>query len=202
MRSFVRVGRFEVLFSSIALLAAILLLALVRCGRSPAPCDVVVSVFPLEQIAREIAGERLAIMSLLPPGASPHTFEPRPADIARVESARLVVRVGAGIDNWAERLLGEAKSEKRALILLAQPPPELPEGGVPDPHIWLDPIRVRDSIVPALAQAFSEIDPEGGRIYLERERRTKDLLSGLDRDIRKILSRAPGRRFISFHRAW
>jgi len=68
-----------------------------------------------------------------------------------------------------------------------------------DPHVWLDPIRVRDVIAPALAGALARIDPgghyESGLAALQAE------ITDLDAEIRRILS-GHGTKFVAFHSAW
>ncbi|MGH9388629.1 MAG: metal ABC transporter substrate-binding protein, partial [Vicinamibacteria bacterium] len=137
MKRFARTRRPELLYSAAAAFAATLLPVLFRCGPASPPGDIVVSIFPLEQIAREIVGDRLRIETLLPPGASPHTFEPRPGDVARTEQARLFVRIGGGFDDWAENLLGAANPKRTTLSLLEARRPDLRGRNSTDPHIWL-----------------------------------------------------------------
>jgi zinc transport system substrate-binding protein len=62
---------------------------------------VAVTIFPVADLAREIAGPAADIVVVLPPGASPHTFDPSPDLARRLARARLVVAVGAGLDDWA-----------------------------------------------------------------------------------------------------
>lgn len=66
---------------------------------------VVASILPLGDFCQQIGGDRVQVQVLIPPGASPHVFEPSPAAVARATRARLFVYVGAGLDPWAERLL-------------------------------------------------------------------------------------------------
>src|SRR5690606_28211103 len=99
-----------------------LLFALVVSGKSiAAPVEaaaipVVVTIHPLSSIVKAVGGPLVRVETLLPPGASPHTFEPRPAHVRAVAEAQLVVAVGAGLDDW---VLAIARSAKDAGILLA-----------------------------------------------------------------------------------
>ncbi len=66
---------------------------------------VAASILPLGDFCQKIGGERVTVTVLIPPGASPHVFEPSPAAVAQAVRARVFLYVGAGLDPWAERLV-------------------------------------------------------------------------------------------------
>lgn len=154
-----------------------------------------VSIHPLELLLREIGGERLELVTLVPPGASPHTFEPLPGDVARLARARAFWRVGGGLDDWALRLAGAAPPGLETPALIEA-------GASPDPHVWLDPLLVRDALVPRLAGWLAAADPAARADTLRRAAAFRASLTALDREIREILAGAPGRSYVAFHAAW
>jgi ABC-type Zn uptake system ZnuABC Zn-binding protein ZnuA len=173
-----------------------------------ADVEAVASVHPLALLLRAVGGERVAVHVLVPPGASPHTFEPRPGDLARLARADLFVQVGGGLDDWAGRLLDAAPGGLRRRLLLSAPglaapgAPE-PSGRAPaDPHVWLDPVAVRDALAPALVDDLCALDPAHASEYRTRLAAFRDELSALDAEIRARLAEAPGRRYVAFHNAW
>ncbi len=98
-------------------------LALACDGGSPSPAAserprVAVSIFPLYDIARRVAGDRLDVVCVLPPGRSEHGYDPSPREMAAVSGARLGVLVGLEMDGWAERIVrGAATSAPDMLVL-------------------------------------------------------------------------------------
>ncbi len=66
---------------------------------------VVASILPLGDFCNQIGGDRVEVQVLVPPGASPHTFEPPPSLVAKATQARVFVYIGAGMEPWAQRLL-------------------------------------------------------------------------------------------------
>ena len=71
-----------------------------------------------------------------------------------------------------------------------------------DPHVWLDPIRVRDALVPALAGDARGADPDRPR---ETTRQSRDaFVRGSARSTPRSAARSrdAGRRFVAFHGAW
>ena len=56
--------------------------------------NVVTSIFPLQEFAKAVGGERANVDLLLPPGAEPHTWEPRPSDIVKITKADIFIYIG------------------------------------------------------------------------------------------------------------
>jgi len=194
--------------AGLAALAAVF--AALAAARAPAtppgPPDprplVVASLYPLELLAREIGGERIRIATLVPPGASPHVFEPRPADVAQVARARGFLRVGGGLDGWTGALLGATSPAPEPFSLLPAEARGRHAHGASDPHVWLDPLAVRDVYAPALAGYLARLDPAGQPYYAERLADFTRRLSALDAELRALLAAAPQRRYVAFHSAW
>jgi len=69
-----------------------------------APPRVAATIFPLHDIVRQVAGSVADVVLVLPPGGSPHTFEPTPATVRALSDASLMFVVGHGLDDWAARL--------------------------------------------------------------------------------------------------
>lgn len=180
-----------------------------------APLRIVTTIQPLGLVASELGGERVVVSVLVPPGASPHTFEPQPSDVQSLVAARLIVEVGGGLDGWAHPLLAAASARPERLTLLdlpgLDPLPAAPGAHVDsgprdaahrlDPHAWLDPIRVRDVLVPALAAKLTALDPSGRAVYQASRDRFVARLTALDAEIRATLA-DHGRSFLAFHGAW
>ncbi|MBI3782753.1 MAG: zinc ABC transporter substrate-binding protein, partial [Deltaproteobacteria bacterium] len=132
------------------------LAAFVLANQALASLRVVATIHPLADLVAQIGGLEVSATTLLPAAANPHSFEPSPAQMRAVAQSALLVRVGAGLDNWADKLLDAATSkvivvtvtDGMTLEALADDHGESEHGG--DPHVWLDPILVRDHIVPMI----------------------------------------------------
>jgi zinc transport system substrate-binding protein len=73
---------------------------------------IAVSIFPLYDITRRIAGDRLDVLLVLPPGKSEHGYDPTPKEIARLEGAKLGIAVGLDMDGWVENIIKSAGGTK------------------------------------------------------------------------------------------
>jgi len=158
------------------------------------PLVAVATITPLGFLLEELGGERVTVHVLVPPGATPHTFEPRPSDLARVAEARLFVTAGRGVDEWVASL---AVAEGPAPLVL-----QGALGPGQDPHFWLDPIAVRDGVLPVLEAALVAADPDGREHYAERRRAFAHILSALDHEIRSALTGVSRRPVVPLHDAW
>jgi zinc transport system substrate-binding protein len=116
---------------------------------------VVATIFPLADIIKQIGGEAVEVATLLTPGSSPHTFEPTVEQARAVSEADLMVFVGGGLDNWAVKLgtAGEKTVLLEIMALLAKE--EDSDAAFTDnPHIWVDPVLVKERIAPLICRAL------------------------------------------------
>ena len=59
----------------------------------------------LADLASNVAGDRLQVVSIVKPGAEIHGYQPTPSDIERASKADLIVENGLGLELWAQRFL-------------------------------------------------------------------------------------------------
>lgn len=72
-----------------------------------------VSIFPIYDLVRRVAGPDADVTLVLPPGHTEHSFDPTPKDIETVSKAKIGVMVGLGLDPWMEKLLKDAAPKAR-----------------------------------------------------------------------------------------
>ncbi len=176
---------------------------------------VVATIFPLADFVKNVAGDRVEVVTLLPAGASPHTYEPVPGDIRALAGAMLLVVNGAGLDYWVEGLKSAAEADlpvldtsaalaREGLLLSLDEHGHEGEadghGGV-NPHYWLDPV-LAERQVEAIAAALSAADPDGSDFYRENAAAYAASLRSLDEETRARTQSFSQREFIAFHPAW
>ncbi|MBX3378801.1 MAG: zinc ABC transporter substrate-binding protein [Phycisphaeraceae bacterium] len=159
---------------------------------------VVVTIPPLKGIIEPLLPEGSTVKALMPPGRSEHHYEFTPADMVSVGGADLVLYVGMGLEAQLEKFLESHESKRRVDIGLADcfevdtdddGQHGHAEGeahdhghGMGDPHVWLDPILVRDAL-PRLA--------EGVRVAMEargewNEAAKQRLQSALEAELARV----------------
>lgn len=121
-------------------------------------------------IARNVAGSRLKVESLMPLGLDPHAFELSPQDLIKVAESPLIILNGAGLEESLEEAILNAGGEHlviEASTGLASRPVDADAGHLheeSDPHFWLDPLNVV-KYVENIRDGLSAYDPEGEALY-------------------------------------
>jgi ABC-type Zn uptake system ZnuABC Zn-binding protein ZnuA len=117
----------------------------------------------LADITQNVAGDRLAVDTLIPLGLDPHAFEPTPQDVAKIAGSDVLIVNGAGLESWLAETLANAGGERRVIEASLQLQAGAPSGGI-DPHFWLDPILTIE-YVKTIRDGLSAADPAGKDIY-------------------------------------
>ncbi|HEY5936733.1 MAG TPA: metal ABC transporter substrate-binding protein [Kofleriaceae bacterium] len=91
-------------------------LAVLACGKKGGGAGgkpkIVVSIFPIYDLTKRIAGDRAEVHLVLPVGKSEHAYEATPKEIAKLEGANLGIAVGLDMDVWVESLMKSAGGAK------------------------------------------------------------------------------------------
>lgn len=86
-------------------LSAVMLAASTRSSSVQAKTSVVAAMPELAAIAREVGGDNVDVYSIARPNQDYHTVDPRPSDVARLARAKMVIRIGLGLDPWLNALI-------------------------------------------------------------------------------------------------
>jgi zinc transport system substrate-binding protein len=186
-------------------LAIFAALALHAVGlRAQERLPVAASILPLADFTRQVGGEHIRLETLVPPGASPHTYEPTPAQLKFLSRARVLVLNGVGLEFWADKVIAAVDNPNlvvvrtaKGLKILAGDADE--PGG--NPHVWLSP---REAIhqVEMIRDALVRADPEASDTYRANAERYVAELRAFDGKIRAQVATFSQRKFIAFHAAW
>ena len=108
--------------AALAIAAAMLLAACSSTGAAPASSDgrirVLATTTVFADLARNAGGGAVVVDSLVPKGADPHTFAPKPSDLRKVADADVIVMNGLGVDDWLTPLLVSAKRADTSVVVL------------------------------------------------------------------------------------
>ena len=166
--------------------------------------QVVATLFPAYDFAREIGGERLHLTLLVPPGAEAHSFEPTPQDMLRIQNCDLLICNGGESEAWLEELRQGLDIQPETLVMLdcvQTLREELKEGmqsqgheghedhaeeAEYDEHVWTSPVNAM-VICRRLCGLLSQADPEGKEYYEANLQRYLGELEELDRGFREAV---------------
>jgi ABC-type Zn uptake system ZnuABC Zn-binding protein ZnuA len=155
---------------------------------------VAVSIFPLYDITRRVAGDKLDVTLVLPPGKSEHSYDPTPREIAALDGVKLGIAVGLDMDTWIENILKNVGNPKvfhvgdkvqtmpiNTTPIGADPGDHDPDEviGSPDPHVWMDPDRM-SKMADAIAAELGTLDPADKDTFANNAATVKAALAKLD----------------------
>jgi zinc transport system substrate-binding protein len=177
----------------------ILLLAAAAAASASPPTQVAATIFPVYDILREVAGSAAEVVLVLPPGASPHTFEPTPATIRALAGAKSVFVIGHGFDDWAARAARGAGVSR--LVPVDSGIALRHVDGSVDPHYWLSAANGK-AIAKTAAAELERLSPSA---HAEIEHSLEAYLARLDAvdaEVRRILADLPTRKIATVHDAF
>ncbi len=174
---------------------------------------VTVPIAPYGWMLGELTGDTAAVSVLIPPGQSPHTFDPTPRQIVRLGQSDLYFWIGLPFEEKLRPMLEEQFSNLRIVdlrqgITLNQAAAHHDDDGASrdvhaesiDPHIWMSPQRLRRQAATA-CQALVDASPADSMRFHDNRRRVQAQLDSLDAFIRQQLSNLPHRTFFIHHPA-
>lgn len=171
------------------------------------------SIIPLQTFVEAVTGDLAETEVLVPPGASPESYEPSPAKISRLSKASVFFGIDLPPEAKMDRdIFSDTKFVDLADIVSDKLPDryfsegEHEDGSEDsehihsgrDPHIWLSPARAV-IMVEAVAEEMKLLDPHNSEIYDSNAAEFIAKLQKLDKDIGDTLNGLKNKKIIVFH---
>jgi len=167
---------------------------------------VVATLFPLYDFAKQVGREKIDVSLLLPPGVEAHAFEPRPADIKRIQDADIFLFTNKFMEPWIGGLLKGIDTRNTTVVDTSQDITILQktdghdyeehartdDSGNADPHIWLD-LSNAMKMVDTIASQFIAKNPSGKYFYAKNADEYKKKLEELDKKYKNTLTHCASR---------
>ncbi len=175
------------------------------------------SIYPLQEAAERVGGEKININLLIEDGQEVHGSELSPGQIAAVESADLFFYVGIGLEPWADQLVTNLEELGVRTVRVSKGVDlrkfsdsehdhsdsshdnnehhdnndhrheQDHDHGKYDPHIWLD-LFIMQEIGMKMKEEFIELDPENEEYYTNNYQDFASELEELDKSYREKLN--------------
>jgi ABC-type Zn uptake system ZnuABC Zn-binding protein ZnuA len=191
---------------------------LISCGNNNTKAGFLASNAPLSMILQEIIGTKGNVEYIVPTGASPHTYTPKPSDIIKINNAKAFFYISKNIDAFVKNINPKTSIEvirlipKNSLLFKAQyvsgnskPDPDEPVINDTtfnyekiDPHFWTDPLTIK-ALVPFLVDTLSKIDPENASYYKTNGADFIAKLELLDKQISNLIQNIHTKPIFLFH---
>ena len=171
------------------------------------------SFYPFYEIANEIGGNNTIVTSVIPMGVEPHDWEITPQQIPDIAEADMIIYNGIGFDAWFGKdeqfrnsFLVDISKDLQLIKIgqqqesenFGQNPQQDDHTSRYDPHIWLDPILVKN-ISKTISNALINLDPNNTHSYLQNTKNFNQRLDILDSQIKKSLANCELKDFLTFH---
>ncbi len=202
---------------SVNALSAIMVLIAATGAGAVTRMPVFVSIAPQRYFVEKIGGDLVKIHTMVSPGASPATYEPKPRQMAALTKAKVYFAIGIPFEKrWLQKIAAANPSMEVIPTdhgIVKIPLQTFPHNGSEnkhskpsnpkrlDPHIWLSPKRVKIQAKHIL-NTFLRIDSIHRSIYITQYHQFINELEELDAEIQQKLAGQKGRRFMIFHPSW
>ena len=194
-------------------LLAVLLTLAALTSPVQAKINIAASTNDIASIAASVGGDQVDVFAIARPGSDPHRIEALPSYMVKVSRAALYLKVGLGLDQWADAIVDGSRNSKLQIVdcsvgvrVLEKPTGKVdasmgdvhPDG---NPHYWMDP-RNAAAVANNIATALAKVDPKNAAAYQQRaEAVGKDAQACWQRNAeaaKKVGSRA----IFTYHRSW
>lgn len=184
-----------------AALALALVASLAGCGSAASGgggsgdrLEVVATTTQVADFVRNVGGDRVHVTQILQPNTDPHSYEPRPDDVAAVAKAKILFTSGDGLDSWASEVVSQSGGSPLVVDLGADVPVRLPAPGGGssriDPHWWHDPVNAQAAVA-RIRETLDRADPRNAPVYQARATNFLTRLGVLDKGIQACFAAIP-----------
>lgn len=181
---------------------------------------VVASVLPQKEFVDAVGGDKVQTVIMVPPGADPHTYEPKASQLQQMANAGMYVQVGSGIEfeiSWMDKIKSfnqnmHIMNGSKGINLIKSSEDEHStednshhdEGhghSESDPHVWVSPLNAM-IMVENIYQGLVKTDPKNKEYYLINKENYLKKLRQLDKNITSELSDKKGTKILVYHPSW
>jgi ABC-type Zn uptake system ZnuABC Zn-binding protein ZnuA len=176
---------------------------------------VVTSVAPITNIVKNIGGDKINLVGIIPEGSDSHTFELVPTDVIKMNDANLIIIDGLNLEGGMEKVAIETKNKNPNLQLLKLGDNTISkdrwvydfsfpkEKGDPNPHLWLN-VAYAMKFANLTRDKLIEMDPKNTNYYSSNADRYVSLLKRLDKGIMQAVKTIPeqNRKLLTYHDSW
>lgn len=158
--------------------------------------QIVTTIGMIEDVTREIVGDRADVVSLMGPGVDPHLYKPTRSDVARIMEADIVLYNGLLLEGKMINSIEQANAAGKRVMAVTGvldasmliEPEEFEEHY--DPHVWMDPAAWR-RVVEGIRDTLSDFDEENRSVYEQQTAAYDQKLAELDAYCQRVLGSVP-----------
>ena len=191
-----------------------------------AQTNIVVSILPQQTFVEKIGGNKVNVISMVPAGSNPHSYEPKPSQMIHISKAEIYFPIGFGFeDTWLDKFANQNKNMKFVemtkdveRIMMKKHKHKVDDKHhdhdehhakhddhneyKKDPHTWVSPKNVK-IMAKNIYDTLVQFDSSNKEYYLNNYNNFINEINQTDETIKNIFSNTPkDSKFMVFHPAW
>lgn len=199
-----------------------LVMGLMLLSQAVQASRIVVTIPPLLSAIKPLLTPEDQVTVLLTRGQSPHGFTMKPSHAMALQRADIIVSVGSGVDQWAQKTIHNVKQSHNTAVVntIDLPGITLIEGRHEEhgeehdhaehhdedlmrinPHLWLDMGNI-EKLVSAFGQALEQQNPTHASEIAKKTQSWLKKLDTTDHDIKQELEPVKQVPYLVFHNAF
>ena len=179
--------------------------------------SVFVSIIPQKYFAQKISGDLIDIHIMVPKGANPATYEPKPRQMTDLSKATIYFAIGVPFESvWLEKFkaihpgmeIVHTENGIEKMEMARHHDHDHHHGvshenaaEVKDPHVWTSPVLVK-IISKNMYQAMARTWPDHKDIFADHYQQFIEEIDLLDQDLKTLFQSCENKSFMVFHPAW
>lgn len=169
-------------------------------GKESNKLIIAVSIVPEATFVREICGDKVDVIIMIPPGTSPENHETDPETIALFQDADIYFAIGVPTEeaNIYSKINENTKLIRLDEIVKKEYEDRMFEDGGRDPHIWLSIKRVK-VILRTMTEEISLLDEVNRKYYEENEKKYLKKIDTINDKIVEMVAGSEETSFIVYH---
>lgn len=163
----------------------------------------------MKEFVSAVGQDKVEISTIIPDGMEPHDFEPKAQDFVGLNTAKIFVYSGLGMETWIDDMV-KAADNKDLIIVEASKgaesinntdPEEIEEHGQYDPHIWLS-LKGAQTEVKNIKDALVKADPSNKDYYEKNCTEYVSKLESLYKEYSEKFQAVDKKSFVTGHSAF
>lgn len=164
--------------------------------------QIVSTVFPGYDFAKQIVGDNAEVSMLLPPGVESHSYEPSPQDIINIQNSDIFIYVGGESEQWVDKILDSMDNKVITVKMMdavqlyeeeiidgmqkeQDSDDEASEEHEYDEHIWTS-LKNAQNIVARINEAVVSLDSKNKSVYDKNTKSYIEKLDNLDKEFENL----------------
>lgn len=166
---------------------------------------VVVSFNAMREFTEAVGGNKVNVITIVPNGTEPHTFEPKIKDFQDLGDAKVFVYNGLGMEKWADKAVQAVDNKNLVVVNASKGYSALKSSstgeGEYDPHLWIG-LKGAEKEAENIRDGLIKADPDNKTYYESNCTAFVNKIDTLYSEYKTKLSALPNKNFVTGHAAF